>query len=143
MGHVGLTPQTVGRLGGYKVQGKDIESARKMLNDVRALSEAGVFAVVLECVPGELGRIVTAEAPVPIIGIGAGSDCDGQVLVVNDMLGLYERFTPSFVKKFADLGPQVRQAAARFRDEVEEGTFPGAEHTFPSPGDFRSLLKRG
>lgn len=143
MGHVGLTPQTVGRLGGYKVQGKDIESARKMLDDVRALSEAGVFAVVLECVPGELGRIVTAEAPVPIIGIGAGSDCDGQVLVVNDMLGLYERFTPSFVKKFADLGPQVRQAAARFRDEVEEGVFPGAEHTFASSEDFSSLLKRG
>ncbi|HHO47450.1 MAG TPA: 3-methyl-2-oxobutanoate hydroxymethyltransferase [Desulfobacteraceae bacterium] len=143
MGHVGLTPQTVGRLGGFKVQGTDIDSARKMIDDVRALADAGVFAVVVECVPGDLGRIVTAEVPVPIIGIGAGPDCDGQVLVVNDMLGLFDRFTPSFVKKYADLGPVIRQAAARYRDEVEEGAFPAAEQTFPSPMDYSSLLKRG
>lgn len=143
MGHVGLTPQSVGRLGGFKVQGKDIESARKMIGDVKALSEAGVFSVVIECVPGELAGVVTRSVAVPTIGIGAGPECDGQVLVINDILGLYDRFTPSFVKKYADLAPQVRQAAARFRDEVEEGVFPAAEHTFGSPVDFSSLLKQG
>lgn len=142
MGHVGLTPQTAGRLGGYKVQGKDVESARKMIADCRALAEAGVFAVVVECVPGELARIVTGAVAVPTIGIGAGPHCDGQVLVINDMLGLYDRFTPSFVKKYADLAPQVRQAASRFRDEVEEGAFPAQEHTFGSPADFSSLLQQ-
>ncbi|MGW8161785.1 MAG: 3-methyl-2-oxobutanoate hydroxymethyltransferase [Desulfobulbales bacterium] len=142
MGHVGLTPQTAGLLGGYKVQGKDIESARKMIADAKALADAGVFAIVLECVPVELAGIVTRSVPMPTIGIGAGPDCDGQVLVINDLLGLYERFTPSFVKKYADLAPQVRQAVARFRDEVETGAFPADEHSFGSSMDFSSLLKK-
>jgi 3-methyl-2-oxobutanoate hydroxymethyltransferase len=140
MGHLGLTPQTAGQLGGYKVQARDLESARKLLRDAKSLVAAGVFAIVLECVPGVLAGIVTRQVPVPTIGIGAGPECDGQVLVVNDMLGLTERKTPSFVKKFADLAPQVREAAAAFRDEVSSGSYPAAEHTFSAKVDFSSLL---
>jgi len=141
MGHIGLTPQTAGQLGGFKVQGKDVESARKMVADAKALAAAGVIAVVLECVPGELAGIITRLVPVPTIGIGAGPSCDGQVLVVNDLVGLFERFTPAFVKKYADLASQVREAAVRFRQEVEGGSFPAEEHTFGSSIDFSSLLQ--
>jgi 3-methyl-2-oxobutanoate hydroxymethyltransferase len=140
MGHLGLTPQTSGQLGGFKVQGRDLESARKLLLDAKALAEAGVFAIVLECVPGTLAGIVTRAVPVPTIGIGAGPECDGQVLVINDLLGLYERLTPSFVKKYADLAPQIREAATAYRDEVRSGAYPAAEHTFGSKVDFSSLL---
>ena len=140
MGHLGLTPQTAGLLGGYSVQGKDLESAKKMIDDARALTEAGVFAIVLECIPGALGRVITRTISVPTIGIGAGPDCDGQVLVIHDLLGLFERFTPSFVKRYADLAPQVRQAAAAFREEVATGVFPAVEHTFSSRLDFSSLV---
>ncbi|MHB8791447.1 MAG: 3-methyl-2-oxobutanoate hydroxymethyltransferase [Desulfobulbaceae bacterium] len=140
MGHLGLTPQTAGQLGGYKVQARDLESARKLLQDAKSLVAAGVFAIVLECVPGVLAGIVTRQVPVPTIGIGAGPECDGQVLVVNDMLGLTERKTPSFVKKFADLAPQVRAAATAFRDEVSSGSYPAAEHTYGAKVDFSSLL---
>lgn len=141
MGHLGLTPQTAGQLGGFKVQARDLDSARKLLADARALVAAGVFAIVLECVPGQLAGIVTREIEVPTIGIGAGPECDGQVLVINDLLGLTERKTPSFVKKYADLAPQVRQAAAAFRDEVRNGSYPAAEHTFGSKMDFSELLQ--
>ncbi len=141
MGHVGLTPQTAGQLGGFKVQGQDIESARKMIADARALAAAGVFAIVLECVPGELADIVTRSVDVPTIGIGAGSECDGQVLVTNDLLGMFEKFTPSFVKQYANLAPQIAQAVTSFRDEVEKGVFPSGEHTFDSKVDLKSLLQ--
>ena len=141
MGHVGLTPQTAGQLGGFKVQGRDIESARKMVVDAKALADAGVFAIVLECVPGELAGIVTRSVDVPTIGIGAGSECDGQVLVTNDLLGMFEKFTPVFVKQYAHLSPQIGKAVASFRDEVETGAFPTAEHTFDSNVDLESLLK--
>jgi 3-methyl-2-oxobutanoate hydroxymethyltransferase len=140
MGHLGLTPQTAGQLGGFKVQGRDLESARKLLQDARALAAAGVFAIVLECVPGVLAGIVTRAVAVPTIGIGAGPECDGQVLVINDLLGLYEGKAPSFVKKFADLAPQVRAAATAYRDEVNSGAYPAAEHTFGAKIDFSSLL---
>ncbi|HBI16067.1 MAG TPA: 3-methyl-2-oxobutanoate hydroxymethyltransferase [Desulfobulbaceae bacterium] len=140
MGHLGLTPQTAGQLGGFKVQGRDLESARKLLLDAQSLAEAGVFAIVLECVPGALAGIVTRQVAVPTIGIGAGPECDGQVLVINDLLGLSERHTPSFVKKYADLAPQVREAVTAFRDEVRSGAFPAAEHTFAAKNDFSSLL---
>ena len=140
MGHLGLTPQTAGQLGGFKVQGRDLESARKLLADAKALAAAGVFAIVLECVPGTLAGIVTRQVPVPTIGIGAGPECDGQVLVINDLLGLTERKTPSFVKKFAELAPQIREAVTAYRDEVRAGAYPAAEHTFGAKIDFSSLL---
>ena len=141
MGHVGLTPQTAGQLGGFKVQGQDLESARKMIADARALAVAGVFAIVLECVPGELADIVTRSVDVPTIGIGAGSECDGQVLVTNDLLGMFEKFTPAFVKQYVNLAPQIAQAVTAFRDEVEKGVFPSPEHTFDSKVDLKSLLQ--
>lgn len=140
MGHLGLTPQTAGQLGGFKVQGRDLESARKMIVDAKSLAAAGVFAIVLECVPGELAGIVTRAVTVPIIGIGAGPECDGQVLVINDLLGMFEKFTPFFVKQYAHLAPQIGTAVAAFRDEVEKGAFPAAEHTFDSKVSLRSLL---
>ncbi len=141
MGHIGLTPQTAGQLGGFKVQGRDIESARKMIADAKALAEAGVFAIVLECVPGELAGIVTRSVSVPTIGIGAGSECDGQVLVTNDLLGMFEKFIPTFVKQYANLAPQITKAVASFREEVDTGVFPAAEHTFDSNVDIGSLLE--
>ncbi|NOX79880.1 MAG: 3-methyl-2-oxobutanoate hydroxymethyltransferase [Deltaproteobacteria bacterium] len=141
MGHLGLTPQTAGQLGGFKVQGRDLASARRLIADARALEEAGVFALVLECVPGELARIVTGAVAVPTIGIGAGADCDGQVLVTNDLLGLFDKFTPAFVKQYLNLAPQIREAVAAFRNEVAAGVFPAAEHTFGSKVDFASILQ--
>lgn len=141
MGHLGLTPQTAGQLGGFKVQGRDLASARRLVADARALEEAGVFALVLECVPGELARIVTGAVAVPAIGIGAGADCDGQVLVTNDLLGLFDKFTPAFVKQYLNLAPQIREAVAAFRNEVAAGIFPAAEHTFGSKVDFASILQ--
>ncbi|WP_457574196.1 3-methyl-2-oxobutanoate hydroxymethyltransferase [Desulfolithobacter sp.] len=141
MGHLGLTPQTAGQLGGYKVQGRDMEAARRLVEDALALEEAGIFALVLECVPGGLARVVTSRLRVPTIGIGAGPDCDGQVLVTNDMLGLFEKFTPSFIKKYCNLAPQIKDGVAAYLRDVAEGTFPAAEHTFVSELDFSSLLE--
>ena len=140
MGHIGLTPQTAGQLGGFKVQGRDLESAHKMIADARGLAQAGVFALVLECIPGKLAALVTQAVDVPTIGIGAGPQCDGQVLVTNDLFGLFEKFTPVFVKKYIDLAPHIRQAVESFRDEVEQGVFPAEEHTFDSKIDFSTLL---
>ncbi len=139
MGHLGLTPQTAGQLGGFKVQGRDLETARKILADARRLEDAGVFAIVLECVPGPLAREITARIGVPTIGIGAGADCDGQVLVSNDMFGIFEKFTPGFVKKYLDLAPMLRNAVQQFRDEVASGAFPGPEHTFGLDAEYADL----
>jgi len=130
MGHIGLTPQSVHQFGGFKVQGKDVETARKLLRDAKALEAAGVFAIVLECVPAALAERITAEVSVPTIGIGAGPGCDGQVLVINDMLGLYGGFTPKFVKKYANLNPLILEALRQYKEEVESGVFPAAEHCF-------------
>lgn len=141
MGHLGLTPQTAGQLGGFKVQGKSLEDGRKLLADARALEEAGAFALVLECVPGPLAEVVTRGIGIPTIGIGAGPHCDGQVLVTNDMFGLYEKFTPGFVKKYLDLAPQLKKAVAMYQEEMQTGVFPGLEHTFGSGEDFSSLLE--
>ncbi|WP_456385144.1 3-methyl-2-oxobutanoate hydroxymethyltransferase [Desulfolithobacter sp.] len=141
MGHLGLTPQTAGQLGGYKVQGRDMDAARKLVEDALALEEAGIFALVLECVPGGLARVVTSRLSVPTIGIGAGPDCDGQVLVTNDMLGLFEKFTPSFIKKYCNLAPQIKDGVSAYLRDVAKGTFPADEHTFASDLDFSSLLK--
>jgi len=130
MGHLGLTPQSVHQLGGYKVQGKDDKTARKLMEDARALEEAGAFSLVLECVPAQLAGEISRALTIPTIGIGAGVECDGQVLVVNDMLGIFEKFTPKFVKKYAELNKDIQAAIGQYIDDVKSGTFPGKEHSF-------------
>ncbi len=132
MGHVGLTPQSVHRMGGYVVQGTDSEKAQQILKDARALEGAGCYAVVLECIPAELARIVTAQLRIPTIGIGAGPHCDGQVLVLNDLLGLDPSFTPRFVKRFAELGLATQGAVSSYVGEVKGQRFPADEHSFHS-----------
>jgi 3-methyl-2-oxobutanoate hydroxymethyltransferase len=141
MGHIGLTPQTATSLGGYRVQGRDLESARRLLESARALAEAGAFSVVLECVPAQLAELITAEISIPTIGIGAGSRCDGQVLVINDLLGLFEKFVPSFVKSYANLAPQIKTALTAYRDEVRAGVYPGPEHSFNLQDEVVEILK--
>ena len=131
-GHIGLTPQTATQLGGFKVQGRDPKAARKLMEDARAVQDAGAFSVVLECVPSALAAEITQALHIPTIGIGAGPACDGQVLVLHDLVGLFERFTPKFVKKYADLSSGIREAVARYKAEVESGVFPAPEHEFGS-----------
>jgi len=140
MGHIGLTPQSVNAFGGFKVQGKDLETANKLIKDAKALDAAGVFAIVLEGVPAKLAQRVTAEVSVPTIGIGAGVYCDGQVLVINDMLGMTSGHVPKFVKKFANLEPLIISALQDYKREVEEGTFPGEEHSFTINDDVLQKL---
>ena len=140
MGHIGLTPQTAANLGGYKTQGKDADSARRLLADARDLAEAGVFAIVMECIPDRLAKVITESVAVPTIGIGAGPDCDGQVLVTHDLLGMFEKFVPRFVKGYANLAPQIRQAVAGFKQEVQAGSFPDAAHSFTMQLDVDSLI---
>ncbi len=140
VGHIGLTPQTATQLGGYKVQGRDIDSARKMIEEARALEEAGAFAMVLECIPAELGRIISEEIAVPTIGIGAGESCDGQVLVTHDMLGMFDKFIPSFVKSYCSLAPVIKEAVDSYNSEVRSGSFPDEGHSFSSAPELRKLL---
>lgn len=130
MGHVGLTPQSVNQLGGYRVQGRGDAAGERLLADARALEDAGAFAVVLECVPAELGRAVTEALEVPTVGIGAGGDCDAQVLVTHDLLGLSGGEKPRFVKAYASLREQIADAAKAFQAEVRDGDYPGPEHTY-------------
>ncbi len=133
MGHVGLTPQTATVLGGFKAQGRTAERARQLVDEARALEAAGCFAVVLEAVPAQVARAITKALNVPTIGIGAGPDTDGQVLVWHDMLGYYEGNAPRFVKRYADLGAGVTEALGRYAEEVRDGTFPEAQHTYAMP----------
>ena len=130
MGHLGLTPQAVHRMGGYRVQGRDPAQADRLKGDAQVLEKAGAFSLVLEGVPAELAEEITAASAIPTIGIGAGPHCDGQVLVTQDMLGLFEDLSPSFVKRYVDLAPVLREAFSRYREEVRAGTFPGPEHSF-------------
>jgi 3-methyl-2-oxobutanoate hydroxymethyltransferase len=130
MGHIGLTPQSVHQLGGYKVQGKGDAAAKRLIEDARILEEAGAFSIVLECIPAALGKEITESLDMITIGIGGGVHCDGQVLVVNDMLGTFERFTPKFVKKYATLSKQMDEAFRKYIEEVKTGVFPGEEHSF-------------
>lgn len=130
MGHIGLTPQTATALGGWKVQGRDSETARQIIEDALALQAAGAFSVVLEMVPALLAAHISERLSIPTIGIGAGSDCDGQVLVWHDMFGLYDGIAPRFVKRFADAGDQIAQGLTAYCAEVDAGTFPGPEHSF-------------
>ncbi|MBC7359348.1 MAG: 3-methyl-2-oxobutanoate hydroxymethyltransferase [Desulfacinum sp.] len=132
-GHLGLTPQSIAQLGGFKVQGKDEEAARRLLDDALALSDAGCFSLVLEAVPAPVAEKITQAVPIPTVGIGAGSACDGQVLVTHDLAGLFDRFVPRFVKQYDQLGARLLEAARRYREEVESGAFPGPEHSFGLP----------
>ncbi|NOQ95918.1 MAG: 3-methyl-2-oxobutanoate hydroxymethyltransferase [Desulfobacterales bacterium] len=128
--HIGLTPQTATQLSGFKVQGKDAESAQNLIKSAKDLEKAGAFMVVMECIPDILASRITKELSIPTIGIGAGKHCDGQVLVYHDTVGLFERFTPKFVKQYIKLGPMIVDAVKEYKKEVEEGVFPGEEHTF-------------
>lgn len=128
--HIGLTPQSVNAFGGFKVQGKSVEAAQQLIDDALAVQEAGAFAVVLECVPAKLAAIVTEKLAIPTIGIGAGAGCDGQVLVYQDMLGLFTDFVPKFVKHFGSVGQAMTEAFKAYDEEVKAGTFPAEEHTF-------------
>ncbi|HVA65221.1 MAG TPA: 3-methyl-2-oxobutanoate hydroxymethyltransferase, partial [Terriglobales bacterium] len=140
MGHIGLTPQSVNRQGGYRVQGTSEAAAEQLLRDARALEEAGAFSLVLEGMPRELAARITEASAIPTIGIGAGPDCDGQVLVLHDLLGLSFRPRPKFVRAYADLAPVVRAAAEAFRQEVEGGAFPNDSESYHMP---REAAKAG
>lgn len=130
MGHIGLTPQSVNAFGGFKVQGKDEEAAKKLIDEALAIEKAGAFAVVLECVPAKLAAIISEKLSIPTIGIGAGVNCDGQILVYQDMLGVFSDFTPKFVKKYENLGEKMNIAFRKYIEEIKDGVFPAEEHSF-------------
>jgi 3-methyl-2-oxobutanoate hydroxymethyltransferase len=140
MGHIGLTPQSATMLGGYRAQGRTARRARQLLDDAIALEQAGCFALVLECVPAAVAARVTDALTIPTIGIGAGADCDGQVLVFHDMLGLYEGRSPRFVKRYANLSETVRGALERYATEVRTGAFPEEAHTYAMPEEELTLF---
>ena len=130
MAHIGLTPQSVNAFGGFKVQGKSEDAAKRILQEAKAVEKAGAFAVVLECIPDKLAKIITEEINIPTIGIGAGSDCDGQILVYQDMLGMFGGFKPKFVKRFANVGEEMTKAFKGYIEETKAKTFPAKEHCF-------------
>jgi len=130
MGHIGLTPQSVKAFGGYKVQGRETEQADQLRRDALALEEAGAFAMVLECMPADLSGEITESLSIPTLGIGAGPKCDGQILVVSDMLGMFTDFTPKFVKKYANLGEQMQKVFKRYNQDVSDGSFPGPDNWY-------------
>ena len=138
--HIGLTPQSVNAFGGFKVQGKSEEDARRLIEEAKAVEAAGAFAIVLECIPAKLAKLITESVSIPTIGIGAGADCDGQVLVYQDMLALFSDFKPKFVKHFANAGEVMKQGFTDYIKEVKEGTFPAAEHTFKIADDIINKL---
>lgn len=140
MGHVGLTPQTASALGGYKLQGKDEAQARRIVDDAVALEAAGCWGVVLELVPAPLAKLITERTGIPTIGIGAGPDCDGQVLVFHDMVGLFSGFTPTFVKRYAEVGDTIRDAVSRYAAEVRSGAFPAGGQSFGMKDDVVKRL---
>jgi 3-methyl-2-oxobutanoate hydroxymethyltransferase len=141
MGHIGLTPQSVHQLGGFKVRGKGVVEARKLLDDARILEEAGAFAVVLECTPAPLSRLITAKLTIPTIGIGAGPDCDGQVQVISDILGLYTDFVPKHAKQYARLAAEIRQAVADYISEVKSLSFPTEAQSYAMDEGLIEQLK--
>ncbi|NLZ28377.1 MAG: 3-methyl-2-oxobutanoate hydroxymethyltransferase [Firmicutes bacterium] len=142
IGHLGLTPQSVGQMGGFKVQGKDMQTALKMVNDARMLEEAGAFAIVLECVPWLLARLITERLSIPTIGIGAGEHCDGQVLVYHDVMGLYTGKRPKFVKQYARAREEMEKGVQSYIEEVKNGTFPADEHRFSMSEEVFEKLAR-
>ena len=130
MGHIGLTPQHISLLGGYRVQGRDVHTARRVIDDALAIEEAGAFAIILECVPNQISKIVTERLRIPTISYGAGESCDGQGLVAHDILGMFDKFTPKFVKKYAELGEQIQEAFEAYVSDVVSGQFPTDGHSF-------------
>jgi 3-methyl-2-oxobutanoate hydroxymethyltransferase len=141
-GHLGLTPQSIHQLGGFRAQGKTATAARKLIEDAHALQEAGCFSIVLETIPARLARLLSERLEIPTIGIGAGAGCDGQVLVTHDLLGLFDRFTPRFVKKYADLHVEMAQAFSAYKVDVESSTFPAEEHSIEMPEEeWQELLE--
>lgn len=138
--HIGMTPQSINAYGGFKVQGKSAEAANKIIEDAKAVEKAGAFAVVLECVPAKLAEIISKTVNIPTIGIGAGAGCDGQVLVYQDMLGMYSDFTPKFVKKYCSLGETMTAAFKGYIEDVKNGSFPEEKHTFTIADDVLSKL---
>ena len=143
MGHIGLTPQSASQLGGFTVQGKDLQSAKQIVKDALALEKAGVFSIIMEAVPAPVAKLVTELVQVPTIGIGGGEHCDGQVLVLHDMLGLFDKFAPRFVKRYANLGAEMQKALNEFASEVREGQFPSQEHSFSMPDEVSEQLVAG
>jgi 3-methyl-2-oxobutanoate hydroxymethyltransferase len=141
IGHIGLTPQTADKTGGFKVRGKDAEAAKRLIEQALALEKLGCFSLVLECVPDKIARMISEKLKIPVIGIGAGVHCDGQVLVIHDLIGLYERFTPKFVKKYINLAPQIQKALEEYRDDVINEKFPGPEHSFTIKEEELQKLK--
>lgn len=142
MGHIGLTPQSVNAFGGFKVQGKGTEEARRLMEEAFALERAGCFAIVLECVPSELAAFITERISVPTIGIGAGPSCDGQVLVFHDVLGMYDGHTPKFVRRYANIADEMKEALTRYLDDVRQGRFPDEERESFHAGGTREDLER-
>ena len=140
MGHLGMTPQSVNMLGGFKVQGKNEAVAKKMIEDALVLQEAGAFSIVLECVPDPLAKLISENLTIPTIGIGGGVGCDGQILVYQDMLGMFKDYVPKFVKKYADVGIIMTEAFQRYDKEVKEGSFPDAAHSFTIKDDVLEKL---
>lgn len=140
LGHLGLTPQSVNMFGGFKVQGKDVEAAERIIEEALMLQEAGVFSIVLECVPEKLAKIISEKLYIPTIGIGAGKYCDGQVLVIQDMLGMYSDFVPKFVKQYASVGERIIEAVKSYDEEVKTSTFPEEKHTFKISDDVLEKL---
>jgi 3-methyl-2-oxobutanoate hydroxymethyltransferase len=145
-GHIGLTPQTASALGGFKMQGKDAKAAARIVDDAKALEDAGVFSMILEAVPAPLGEIIAQSVSVPVIGIGAGNKVDGQVLVTHDMVGLFDKFVPKFVKQYTKIRPIIIDAMKAYKKEVVAEVFPAAEHSFSMPGtaleELKAILKQ-
>lgn len=143
MGHIGLTPQSIHAFGGFKVQGKTIEAAQKILQDALAVEKAGAFAIVLEAIPADLAALITKKLTISTIGIGAGNQTDGQVLVYQDMLGMYGEMQPKFVKRYADLGAEMNSAIQHYKTEIQQEQFPAAEHTFCIAPEIIAALEKG
>ena len=141
-GHIGLTPQTASALGGFKMQGKDAKAAKRIIDDAKALEDAGVFSMILEAVPAPLGKLVAEVVSVPVIGIGAGVDVDGQVLVTHDMVGLFDKFVPKFVKQYTNIRETILNALMAYKDDVMSTTFPGSEHSFKMTDEALEQLRK-
>jgi 3-methyl-2-oxobutanoate hydroxymethyltransferase len=142
MEHLGLTPQSVAQLGGYKAQGRDLATAKKLIEDCKILEEAGACSILLEAVPAEVAAIITRRASVPTFGIGAGPHCDGQVLVVHDIIGMFDKHTPKFVKKYREAGAIILEAFEEFKKDVADGTFPAKEHCYDMPAEVAAELEK-
>ncbi len=142
MGHIGLTPQTASALGGFKIQGKDASAAKQIIDDAKAIQDAGVFSIILEAVPAPLGKLISEAVNVPVIGIGAGADVDGQVLVFHDVVGLFDRFVPKFVKRYANVRKVMLEALVDYKQEVADAKFPAPEHSFKMPDEALAQLKK-